>query len=193
MSSTLPHTVDRDVTNSSKWPVDEKLSKALFTSPLPDHLECEICLDVLNDPVMTTCCGQSYCKGCVSKLCNKVCPHCREDIETFPDKRSVRFINELQIQCPYHIVENKCKWKGAPSELLNHLKVCETKPIKCPHGCGKQLEKKNMRLHAECDCTLRLVSCIHCWRKMKNKEIAKHTGGCPKVLCLALTSAPPLS
>jgi len=180
MSLTLPLTVDRDVTNSSKWPADENLSKAFFTSPLPSHLECEICLDVLDDPVMTTCCGQSYCKECVRKLRYKVCPHCRGTIETFPDKKSVRLINELQIQCPYHI-DNKCQWKGAASELLNHLKVCEIKPMKCPHGCGKQLEKNNMRLHAEYDCILRYVACIHCWRKIKNKDMAKHTDSCPKV------------
>ncbi|XP_065893870.1 TNF receptor-associated factor 5-like [Dysidea avara] len=172
--------VDRDVTNSSKWPVAEKVAKASFTSPLPSHLECEICLDVLDDPVMTICCGQSYCKECVGKVHNKVCPHCRGKIETFPDKKSVRLINELKICCPYHI-DDKCQWKGAPSELLNHLKVCDIKPIMCPHGCDKQLEKNNMRLHAEFDCSLRLVSCIHCWKKVKDKDMAKHTSGCPKM------------
>jgi len=173
-------TVDLDVTGSSKWPVDEKISKALFTSPLPGHLECEICLDVLDDPVMTTCCGQSYCKGCIEKLRSKVCPHCRGRIETFPDKRSLRFINELQIQCPYHI-DDKCRWKGAPSELQNHLKRCEIKPIMCPHGCGTKLEKKSMIIHTGCLCTLRMVCCFYCCKKVTSKNLEKHTSSCPKV------------
>jgi len=172
--------VARDVTNSSKWPVDEKLSKALFTSPLPTHLECEICLEVVDDPVLTGCCGQSYCKKCVEKLHSKICPHCRGNIETFPDKKSVRLINELKILCPYHI-DNKCQWKGEPSQLLNHLKVCEIKPIMCPHRCGIKLEKSNMRLHTEYDCPLHLVSCIHCLKKVKDKDMAKHTSDCPKM------------
>ena len=105
-----------DITDSTKWPLSEKLSKALFTSPLPSHLECEICLDVLTDPVQTSCCGQSYCKDCINGLRKQVCPHCRENLEVFPDKKSVRFINELKIKCPYHI-EDKCQWKGSSSEL----------------------------------------------------------------------------
>ena len=172
--------MDRDVTKSSKWPVVEKVAKALFTSPLPSHLECEICLDVLDDPVMTTCCGQSYCKECIGKVHNKVCPHCRGKIETFPDKKSVRFINELKICCPYHI-DDKCQWKGAPSELLNHLKVCKIKPIMCQHGCGKQLEKNNMIIHVGCLCSLRVVFCSYCYKKFKDKDLVKHTGGCPKM------------
>ena len=84
----LRGTIQKDISNSTKWPVYETLSKGLFTSPLPSHLECEICLDVLSDPVQTSCCGQSYCKECISKLRKQACPHCRGNLEVFPDKKA---------------------------------------------------------------------------------------------------------
>ena len=129
----------KDITKQKIWPVSEELSKTLFTSPLPSHLECEICLDVLRNPVQTSCCGQSYCRKCTSKLIKKVCPHCRAKLETFPDKKSIRLINDLEIKCPYYI--KKCHWKGCASELNNHFKDCLIKPIICILGCGELFER----------------------------------------------------
>lgn len=79
----------KDITNFTKWPIHEKLSRILFTPPLPSHLECKICLDVLNNPVQTSCCGQSYWKVCISKIKKQVYPHCTccENLEIFPDKK----------------------------------------------------------------------------------------------------------
>jgi len=59
-----------------------------------------------------TGCGQSYCKDRISKVKKEVFPHCHETLEVFPDKKSVRLINQLEIKCPYHI-EGKCQWKGS--------------------------------------------------------------------------------
>ena len=176
----IKKTIQKDITNSTKWPVSEKLLKALFTSPLPSHLECEICLDVLTDPVQTSCCGQSYCKDCISKLRKQVCPHCRENLEAFPDKKSVRFINDLQIKCPYHI-DDKCQWKGSSSELKNHLKICDIKPVFCSLRCGKQFEKKNVALHSTYSCRLRKVPCKYCQQEVMDKDMAKHHEECPKM------------
>ena len=87
----------KDITKLKKWPISEELSKTLFTSPLPSHLECEICLDVLNDPVQTSCCGQSYCKNCIDQLQNQVCPHCRADLKLFPDKKVLGLLMILKL------------------------------------------------------------------------------------------------
>lgn len=164
-----------------EWPVSEKLCKVLFVSPLPSYLECEICLDVLSEPLQTSCCGQSYCKECISKLKKKVCPHCRENLEVFPDKKSIRFINELKIKCPYHI-ENKCHWKGFSSELESHLKNCEVKPVFCSLGCGMQFEKKNEKIHSEYLCSLRKIPCRYCQKQIMEKDMTKHHEVCPKML-----------
>ena len=172
---------DNDITNSVYWPISEKLSKVIVTSPLPSHLECEICLDVLNDPVQTSCCGQGYCKNCIKQVMSKVCPHCRSKLEYYPDKKSLRIINDLQIKCPYHI-EGKCQWKGSSSELKNHLKVCDIKPITCYLGCGKHFEKKNKEIHMKYFCTLQKIPCKYCQKQVMDKDMTKHHEMCPKML-----------
>ena len=176
----LQEIILKDITNSTKWPVSEKLSKALFTSLLPSHLECEICLDVLSNPVQTSCCGQSYCKDCISKIIKKVCPHCRENLEVFPDKKSIRFMNELEVKCPYHI-ENKCRWKGSSSELNNHLRICNYKPVLCSLGCGAKFEKRNEILHSKRLCNLRKIQCEYCEKQVMEKHMIKHHDECPKM------------
>ena len=154
-----------------------------MTSPLPSHLECEICLDVLSDPVQTSCCGQGYCKNCISKVRNNVCPHCCAMLKCFPDKKSLRIINDLQIKCPYHI-EGKCLWRGYSSELKNHLKNCDIKPITCSLGCGKLFEKKNEVIHIQYFFSLRKISCKYCQQQVMDKDMAKHHEECPKMTIL---------
>lgn len=169
----------KDITKLKNWPIFEELSKTLFISPLPSHLECEICLDVLNNPVQTSCCGQSYCKRCVDQLQNQVCPHCRADLEIFPDKKSIRLINDLEIKCPFFIGK-RCRWKGCASELNNHLKNCDIKPLECSLGCGKLYEKRNMEAHSFF-CKHRLVSCKYCTEQIKYKDKLVHYDVCPKM------------
>ena len=134
----------------------------------------------MSDPIQTSCCGQSYCRDCITQVKNKVCPHCRESLEVFPDKKSLRLINDLNIKCPYHI-EDKCKWNGSISDLKNHLKLCNIKPIPCTLGCGKQFEKINEEIHAKCFCSLRKIPCAYCQKEVMDKDMAKHHDVCPKM------------
>ena len=170
-----------DITNSKYWPISEKLSKVITVLPVPSHLECEIYLDILSNPVQTSCCGQGYCKNCIKQVKSKVCPHCRSKLEYYPDKKSLRLINDLQIKCPYHI-EGKCQWRSSSSELKNHLKVCNIKPITCSLGCGKQFEKKNMEVHMKYFCSLQKVPCKYCQKQVLGKDMIKHHQVCPKML-----------
>lgn len=166
-----------DITSSASWPISEKLHKDLFVSSLPVHLKCGVCLDVLSDPVQTICCGQSYCSGCIDEQKPGHCPHCKEALGTFCDKKSARLINELEVYCPYHI---KCDWKGYPSEVADHLKQCNIKPVACPLGCGKQFEQKNMKHHSA-HCDKRKITCIHCMKEIVLSEHIDHLINCPKM------------
>ena len=172
-------------------PDTEKVTRELFTAPLPSHLECEICLDVLRNPVLTGCCGQSYCKDCIDKVKNKMCPHCRKTLETFPDKKSIRLINELEIKCRY-FAEGKCQWKGSPAAFPNYITVCDFKQVNCPLGCGTQLEKKAMISHSEKECVLREVSCEHCQKQMAYLEKSIHEYTCPKMPIHCVNKCPNL-
>ena len=168
-----------DITKLKKWPISEDLSKSLFKSPLPSYFECEICLDVLSNPVQTSCCGQSYCKNCIDQLQNNVCPHCRANLEIFPDRKSIRLINDLKIKCPYHI-GRRCHWKGSPSELKSHLCKCDIKPIICVLGCGRHFEKRNMEAHT-IFCSYRKVPCEFCVEHIVHKDKSSHYEICVKM------------
>lgn len=172
-------TLKTDITNSALWPISEKVSKDLFVSPLPSHLKCEICLDILSNPVQTLCCGQSYCSGCIDMERRGRCPHCRETLKTFADKKSTRLISELEIYCPYHI-DDKCDWKGSPSEVADHLKQCSIKPVFCPLGCGKQFEQRNLKYHSV-HCDRRNVTCPHCMEEIVLSDKIDHLINCPKM------------
>lgn len=178
----LKEILKKDITKLKKWragSISEELSKTLFKLPLPDHLKCEICLDVLCNPVQTTCCGQSYCKNCSDQIQYLVCPHCRAKLEVFPDKKSIRLINDLEIKCPYRIGK-RCQWKGCASELKNHLQNCEIKPITCSIGCGKLVEKRNMEAHSYF-CSHRQVPCKYCMKQIMHKDMTKHHNLCPRM------------
>ena len=51
-----------------------------FVSDPPDELKCSICLSVLRDPSLTSCCGNHFCQSCISHIKNKgmPCPLCQE-------------------------------------------------------------------------------------------------------------------
>lgn len=44
--------------------------------------QCPICLDTLEQPVLATCCGQSFCKDCLdgALAVADACPMCREPL-----------------------------------------------------------------------------------------------------------------
>lgn len=55
-----------------------------------DQLGCQVCLDLLKDPV-TIPCGHSYCKGCITTYWGSVnageaytCPQCRHAFDSIP-------------------------------------------------------------------------------------------------------------
>ncbi|TYZ62874.1 hypothetical protein PybrP1_012906 [[Pythium] brassicae (nom. inval.)] len=47
---------------------------------------CPICLDALVQPVLATCCGQSFCDACLREALTKTdaCPLCREPLLSGP-------------------------------------------------------------------------------------------------------------
>ena len=78
-----------------------------FVDPIPDDYLCGICMDVLQEPQATECCGQHYCRECLEKsfrrrkdrrvnnaTATKQCPHCRTDnfnhIKYLPLERKIK-------------------------------------------------------------------------------------------------------
>lgn len=56
---------------------------------VPDALICLICkCAAAVNPHQTQCCGRVFCKDCLDRLPVNVCPQCRVNLQTYPDKRS---------------------------------------------------------------------------------------------------------
>lgn len=103
-------------------------SRRLFVDKIPDDLICALCQDVVRKPLQTKCCGQVYCKVCINRLPRIVrgilgCPHCREKLEVFIDKRAENFVNNMKIFCIN--VKRGCSWLGQLTNLKAHLDNCK--------------------------------------------------------------------
>ena len=89
------------------------------------YLHCVICQEVFTDPIRLNC-GHTFCGKCIEHwfLSRYKCPTCRAKVIEFSkDLLAYDLVNDLEVKC--HNEEKGCPWKGALSELNNHLKVCE--------------------------------------------------------------------
>ena len=166
--------------------VDEKVSEKLFLERPPDALICAICLDIINTPVQATCCGKLFCKVCQENSIKQdtKCPHCRNTMKVFEDKRCQQEINALKIVCPYYVRD--CAWSGCVSDLKQHIDNCQYKFVKCPNHCkyntysDAYLLRKHLENHLANTCADRLVTCEHCKNKTKSKDLNDHHNNCKR-------------
>ena len=130
---------------------------------------CKICMCVLMEPHLITCCGECVCRRCIDRHLLRVssmsddrkksCPFCRKDdfklIENFDLKKS---IYKLKVFCLYR--KRGCMWSGKRSEGETHLHECVFCPIDCPNKCehGK-IERRNLRKHIA-ECPMQVVECM---------------------------------
>ena len=165
--------------------VNEEVSEKLLTERPPDALKCAICLDIINIPVQAICCGKLFCKACQesAKKQDVKCPHCRETMNVFEDKRCQHEINALKVVCPYYV--RGCGWDGCISDLNQHIKKCQFKFVKCPNdckygNCDAYILNKYLPNHLANRCDNRLVTCEYCNFKTKSEDLRNHYKNCKK-------------
>lgn len=118
----------------------------------PDsRYECAICIDWLNEPVLTSC-GHRFCKSCLSDWLqnhNQCCPldnkHLSTDQDIFPDNFTRREIEQLKHKCPNS--PHGCSVVASPIELHRHLPSC---PYRRQQQ-QQQLEEKCPFASIKCD------------------------------------------
>ena len=123
-----------------------------------EEFVCGICQDVLNKPVVTQCCRQSYCRDCIEEWLrgHYTCPNDRQPLTIDGVSEVPRFvinlIDKLKITC-----DNSDK--GCPEVITigtkkYHLKMCmynQCKTCGCDrmgdeHDCLAYLMQKNLEL-----------------------------------------------
>ena len=149
------------------------LSKiADFVDPPSKEYICPICLDVIQEPYLTTCCGNHFCQTCiqeVEKTKNPRCPLCNETpFKSFINKHFLRQLNQLKVYC-----SNKakgCEWIGEYGKVGEHLSMstkekgdCQYVLIKCPaSSCSKEIFRGKFKDHVDNRCDYRKFLCKHC-------------------------------
>ena len=156
-----------------------------FTEEPPEELNCPVCLLVLRDPHLTSCCGNHFCQSCVEKIQGgwSPCPLCKDSsFTTFLNKSFQRKVNELKIQCPK--AENGCTWIGTVGSATNHLDPscgdCEYVEIECDL-CNVEIQRKELVDHKSEKCANRPFACEHCGYSNTWIEVtSKHWKTCVK-------------
>ena len=146
-----------------------------------DHFTCNICLEVLQDPVQCVKNEHYFCKKCITKHLtrNQTCPVCQDALTPETLRPISRVVANLlqQFQSP------KCRYatRGCTSEvkheaLLSHHEECGFAPVQCSHeGCEATVNRQDLISHQQ-SCELRSVTCEECQEVMRQREYGKH--GC---------------
>lgn len=143
--------------------LDEKYDygKYLAEQP-PERFVCKICLKLSRGPMLSNCCGYTFCCECIETA--KGCPVCDDmSFQTIRNKQAEREIPYLSVVC-----RNKgegCQWQGLVKDLAKHLENkdgCVFVELRCPNGCGKLLQRRYLYSHNETDCPKKQFICQYC-------------------------------
>ena len=163
-----------------------------FVSPPPKVLqtECSICLLILREPHLTSCCGHCFCRVCVERIQNdgKPCPLCKENkFTTLRNKGLERALKELAVRCEHK--GSGCSWNGELGGLDKHLSgACPFVAVECRYdNCHHETKRKDMSSHEE-SCGFRPFCCKWCQKydTWYDDVTHHHWPVCPKypVSCL---------
>lgn len=176
------------------------------SSSLEDHTDpdgrylCAICINWLNEPVLTSC-GHRFCKSCLSSWLGperQWCPMDNEKIsgeqDVFPDNFTRREIEQIKLKCPN--ANLGCDLVASPIEVERHRyncpyrtnedsaeEKCPFASIKCdfvarPETNGLEVHlKEEMALHMQLLLKAFQQTAISTWNPQKPKKIAAQTNG----------------
>lgn len=131
-------------------------------TPTECFLECSICLLTLREPHVTSCCGNHFCRPCISKVQDNknACPLCNErEFTTLLHKGVQRAVNSLIIYCQWKRLG--CDWQGELGHLSEHLdgteNGCGLVMVECRYKCGEMVERRGLAEHQRDTCAKRPV------------------------------------
>ena len=137
--------------------------------PVEVQTECSICLLILREPCLVSCCGYRFCQKCLEAIEaeRKPCPLCNKQFQSLPDRQLERTLKEKRVYC-----SNKslgCEWIGYLSEYESHLNAYP--------GPGPSSQKWT-------GCKYHKLQCSHCDMYFMRSEIVKHEDICMiPILC----------
>ena len=154
-----------------------------FVKELPEHveIECPVCLNILTDPHLVSCCGHNFCGSCIGRVraSNGSCPMCKEKkYQAMADKKCLRIINGLEVYCSNK--KKGCQWKGELKNMSTHLNKekregeCQYEEVKCRYKkCQERKQRRYLKYHEDKGCPQRPFKCRYCRRKGTFLSITK--------------------
>ena len=97
--------------------------------------ECPICLLVLKEPCLISCCGHKFCRECIERIekDKRPCVLCNKPEFTFLREHALeRSLKDLEVWCSYR--KEGCGWKGKLGKLEEHLNL-DRSPENQLNGC----------------------------------------------------------
>ena len=148
-------------------------------------LLCKICRLPSRNPHLSSCCGHTFCKGCIenlqeAKYITKICPVCRDsEFPVVQNKQIDRAVRGIRVYCTNE--KEGCKWQGEINNIFEHLNCCQYEGVTCENNdCEISVQRQFLSSHMEQDCLYRDVDCQHCHIIGKHWFIEnKHKDECP--------------
>jgi len=124
----------------------QNLESPIITKMVSDiigNLNCPVCMQLCDPPLMSCPNGHFTCSGCIARLASetlkrKSCPQCRETgfIRNLPyEKLALNILENTELKCPYSDDNPEfCNEKYKYGHLSEHLKLCKglTQKYNCP-------------------------------------------------------------
>ena len=133
-----------------------------FLEDPPPKYECPVCLLVLRDPHLLSCCGLKVCETCIGgvKDVEKPCPLCKQPFVSLLDKELRRTILGFRVNCSLR--DQGCQWTGELLQLEKHASStdegdCQFVSVECRHGCGQTFMRGRLKEHELEHCSKRPV------------------------------------
>lgn len=87
-----------------------------------EELDCSICYELVEDAVQTPCCGNLYCRACITEALSnrKSCPTCRKTlcvVQLTPDHRAERKSKAMVRPCS----QGNCSFTGNHQAMQAHV------------------------------------------------------------------------
>ena len=156
---------------------------------------CELCNELMKEPLRTQCCKGSICTPCLydwqqveltaDEFCESfTCPLCKAPYFKFVEDEGLQHrMEDTVIPCKNSSLG--CPWSGEVAQLSEHLEAedgCPYASQTCPHNCGKLVRRNLLTEHLLSNtCVLEWTKCERCSNLISSME-SHSDATCPAYL-----------